>query len=59
MFQTVGYQPFTVVAQVQSQVCSCGIYGGQSVAGAGFLQERCFPPSGLSPLIAPFLSCII
>jgi hypothetical protein len=34
--EVVSHQLLTVVAQVQSQLRSCGICGGQGGAGAGF-----------------------
>jgi hypothetical protein len=48
--QTVGRRFPTAAARVRSQVRSCGICGGQSGIGAGFLrgQTVAYVPSGLS-----------
>jgi hypothetical protein len=43
----------TTAAQVRSQVTSCGICGGQSGTGAGFLRVLRFPLSILIPPTAP------
>jgi hypothetical protein len=43
----------TVAARVQARVWSCGICGGQSGAGAGFLQVLRFPLLIFIPPIAP------
>jgi hypothetical protein len=43
----------TAAARVQSQVRSCGICGGQSVTGAGFLRVLRFPLPILIPPTAP------
>jgi hypothetical protein len=46
----------TVAAQVRTQVRSCGIRGGQSGTGAGFLRVLRSPLPILIPLAAPHLS---
>jgi hypothetical protein len=43
----------TAAAQVRARVWSCGICGGQSGAGAGFLRVLLFPLPILIPPIAP------
>jgi hypothetical protein len=43
----------TAAARVRARVWSCGICGGQSGAGAGFLQVVRFPLSIFIPPIAP------
>jgi hypothetical protein len=43
----------TAATQVQARVCSCGICGGQSGAGAGFLRVLIFPLPIFIPPIAP------
>jgi hypothetical protein len=43
----------TAVAQVRARVWSCGICGGQSGAGAGFLRVLQFPLPVFIPPIAP------
>jgi hypothetical protein len=48
-----------MAAQVRAQVRSCGICGGQSDTGAGFLQVLWFPPPILIPPTAPQSSSII
>jgi hypothetical protein len=49
----------TAAARVQSQVQSCGICGGQSGAGTGFLRVLRFPLQILIPPTAPYSSSII
>jgi hypothetical protein len=39
-------------ARVRARVCSCGICGGQSGAGAGFLRVLLFPLPTIIPTIA-------
>jgi hypothetical protein len=43
----------TAAARVRSQVRSCGIWGGQSGTGAGFLRVLQFPLPILIPPTAP------
>jgi hypothetical protein len=43
----------TAAARVRARVWSCGIYGGQSGAGAGFLRVLRFPLPIFIPPIAP------
>jgi hypothetical protein len=43
----------TAAARVQTRVQSCGICGGQSVAGAGFLRVLRFPLPTFIPPISP------
>jgi hypothetical protein len=43
----------TAAARVQAQVWLCGICGGQSGAGAGFLRVFRFPLPNFNPPIAP------
>jgi len=46
MTQAVICQPLTTQARVQSQVGSCGIFGGESGTGAGFCSNTSvLPPS--------------
>jgi hypothetical protein len=50
----------TTVAWVRARVWSCGICGGQSVAGAGFLRVLRFPlPIFIPPIIPQSPSSII
>jgi hypothetical protein len=49
----------TAAAQVRAQVRSCGICGGQSRTGAGFLRVVRFPLPILIPPTAPHSSSII
>jgi hypothetical protein len=51
--EAVSHQPVTMVTWVQSQVRSCGICGGQSGTGMGFLQVIPFPLPVLSQSAAP------
>jgi hypothetical protein len=53
MAQAVSHWLPTVVARVRTRVWSCGICGGQSGAGAGFLQVLQFPLPISIPPIAP------
>jgi hypothetical protein len=39
--------------RVRARVCSCGIYGGHSGTGAGFLRVLRFPLPNFIPQIAP------
>jgi hypothetical protein len=48
----------TAAARVRSQMKSCGICGGQSEAGAGFLRVLRFPLRILIPPIVPHSSTI-
>jgi hypothetical protein len=43
----------TAAARIRAQVCSCGIYGGQSGTVAGFLRVLQFPLPFRIPPIAP------
>jgi hypothetical protein len=56
MAQVISHQPFNVEAWIHARVSPCGIYGGQSGAGAGFS-----PSSSVSPvsIISPWLSILI
>jgi hypothetical protein len=56
--QAVSRRLPTAVAQVRTQVRSCGICGGQSGAGAGFLRVLWFPLPILIPPTAPLSSII-
>jgi hypothetical protein len=49
----------TEVAEVRSPVILCGICGGQSRAGAGFVRVLLFNPSALISPNAPLLSAVI
>jgi hypothetical protein len=51
--QAVSRRLLTAAARVRAQVKSCGIYGGKSGAGAGFLRVLRFP---LPILIRPTAS---
>jgi hypothetical protein len=57
--QTVSRWLPTAAARVRAQVSSCGICGGQSGVGAGFLRVLRFPLSSLFPPTAPHSSFII
>jgi hypothetical protein len=48
----------TTAARVRAQVISCGIYGGQSGNGAGFLRIYRLPLQILNPPTAPYSSII-
>jgi hypothetical protein len=45
----------TAAARVRARVMSCGIYGGQSGTGTGFLRVLVFPLPILIPPTAPHL----
>jgi hypothetical protein len=45
----------TAAARIQSQVRSCGVCGGQSDTGAGFLRVLRFPLAVITPRAAPYL----
>jgi hypothetical protein len=51
--QAVSRSLFTEAARVQTRVQSCGICGGQSGAGAGFLRVLRFPLPLFIPPISP------
>jgi hypothetical protein len=51
--QAVSLWLSTAAARVRSRVCSSGICGGQSGAGAGFLRVLRFPLAIFIPPIAP------
>jgi hypothetical protein len=51
--QAVSRQFPTAAARVRAQVRSCGVCGGQSVTGAGFLRLFRFPLQILIPPTAP------
>jgi hypothetical protein len=51
--QAVSRWILTAAARVRAQVWSCAICGGQSGAGAGFLQVLRFPLPMIIPPIAP------
>jgi hypothetical protein len=51
--QVVGCWLPTVAAQVRARVWSCGIWGGQSGAGTGFLRVLQFPLPIFIPPISP------
>jgi hypothetical protein len=51
--QAVSHWLPTVAARVRARVRSCGIYGGQSGTGAGFLQVVRFPLPILIPPVVP------
>jgi hypothetical protein len=44
----------TAAARVRAQICSCGICGGQSGVGAGFLLVLQFPLPIFIPPNSPF-----
>jgi hypothetical protein len=56
--QAITPWPPTEASQVRSQVRSCGIYGGRSGIGAGFLRVFWFPPPILIQPTAPYPSII-
>jgi hypothetical protein len=51
--QTVSRRHLIAVARIRCQVRSCGIYGGQSGTGVGFLRILRFPLPILIPTTAP------
>jgi hypothetical protein len=57
--QAVSRRLPTAAARVRSQVMSCGVCGGQSGTGAGFLRIPRFPLPILIPPTTPHSSSII
>jgi hypothetical protein len=59
MVQAVSCTPLTLEAWVQSQVTSCGIFGGQSGTGTGFsvstLDFACQYHSSVAPYSSIYL----
>jgi hypothetical protein len=59
MAQTVSRRLPTTTVRVRAQVRSCGICGGQSATGAGFLQVPLFSLPIVIPPTGPHSSSII
>jgi hypothetical protein len=50
MAQVVSHRPLSTEARVHARVNPCGICGGQSGTGTGFLQVLQFSPVNIIPL---------